>query len=76
MDTHIFRIARRLELIPAKCSDEQAHQLLAPLIPPQKHLSLHINLIHHGRNICHPRNPQCRRCCLLDYCSFGQQQEI
>lgn len=76
MDTHIFRIARRLELIPLKCSDEQAHQILAPLIPPHKHLSLHINLIRHGRSICHPREPQCNRCCLLDYCPFGQQQEI
>jgi endonuclease III len=76
MDTHIFRIARRLELLPAKGSDEQAHQLLAPLIPPRKHLSLHINLIHHGRRTCHPRNPACQRCCLLDYCPFGQQQEI
>ncbi|MBS1811882.1 MAG: endonuclease III [Acidobacteria bacterium] len=76
MDTHIFRIARRLEIIPQKCSDEQAHQLLAPLIPPHKHLSLHINLIHHGRRICHPRNPQCNRCCLLDYCPVGQQQEM
>lgn len=76
IDTHIFRIARRLELLPLKCSDEQAHQLLAPLIPPNKHLSLHINLIHHGRSICHPRNPQCHRCCLLDYCPFGQQQEM
>lgn len=75
LDTHIFRLARRLALLPNKCSDEQAHQLLAPLIPPHKHLSLHINLIRHGRAICHPRAPQCQRCCLLDYCSFGQQQE-
>lgn len=75
MDTHIFRIARRLELIPLKCTDEQAHQRLAPLIPPHKHLSLHINLIRHGRSICHPRDPQCHRCCLLDYCPVGQQQE-
>lgn len=76
MDTHIFRIARRLELLPLKGSDEQAHQLLAPLVPPGKHLSLHINLIRHGRAICHPRAPQCQRCCLLDYCPFGQQQEV
>lgn len=73
MDTHIFRILRRLELLPLTGSDEQAHQLLAPLIPPGKHLSLHINLIRHGRAICHPRAPQCERCCLLDYCPFGQQ---
>jgi endonuclease III len=33
IDTHIFRIARRLGLIPAKCSDEEAHRLMAELIP-------------------------------------------
>lgn len=76
MDTHIFRILRRLELLPQKCSDEQAHKIIAPLIPPPAHLSLHINLIHHGRKICHPRNPQCDRCCLIEYCHFGQQQDF
>lgn len=75
MDTHIFRILRRLELLPEKCSDTQAHALIEPLIPTGQQLSLHINLIHHGRQICHPRQPQCQRCCLLDYCSYGQQQE-
>ena len=75
MDTHIFRILRRLELLPEKCSDTQAHMLIEPLISSGQQLSLHINLIHHGRQICHPRQPQCRRCCLLEYCSYGQQQE-
>lgn len=76
MDTHIFRILRRLELLPEKCSDTQAHVLIEPLIPSGKQLSLHLNLILHGRQICHPRQPQCQRCCLLDYCSYGQQQEV
>jgi len=75
MDTHIFRIFRRLELLPPRCNDAQAHNLMEPLIPKNHHLSLHINLIHHGRQICHPQNPQCNRCCLLEYCSFGQSME-
>jgi endonuclease-3 len=75
MDTHIFRILRRMEVLPEKCSDAQAHDLIEPYIPTGKQLSLHINLIHHGRQICHPRNPNCQRCCLLEYCSFGQQRE-
>ena len=75
MDTHIFRILRRLELLPEKCSDTQAHALIEPLIPPGKCLSLHLNLIHHGRKICHPHNPECNRCCLLEFCPVGQQAE-
>lgn len=76
MDTHIIRILRRLDFVPIKCSDRAAHALMEPLIPKGKQLSLHLNLILHGRQICHPHQPQCQRCCLLEYCSYGQQQEL
>jgi endonuclease-3 len=72
MDTHIFRIARRLGLIPEKGSETQAHKLMEQLIPDGKHYSLHLNMILHGRRICHPRNPQCKQCCLIEYCQYGQ----
>lgn len=72
MDTHIFRIARRLGLIPEKGSDTQAHRLMEQYIPEGKHYALHINMILHGRRVCHPRNPQCERCCLVELCSYGQ----
>lgn len=73
MDTHILRICRRLGLIPARCSDTQAHQLMEPLIPQGKHFSLHINMIHHGRQVCAPRMPKCERCCLVEQCAYGRQ---
>lgn len=72
MDTHIFRITRRLGLIPEKGSDEQAHRLMEQLIPEDKHYSLHINMIRHGREICLPRNPKCAKCCLVEHCQYGQ----
>lgn len=75
MDTHIFRLLRRMELLPEKCNDTQAHAFIEAHVPAGQHLSLHINLIQHGRQICHPQNPKCNRCCLLEYCSFGQQRE-
>jgi len=70
IDTHIFRIARRLGLIPAKCSDEEAHRLMAELIPKQRYYEVHINLIRLGRQICRPRDPLCEQCCLVDYCGY------
>lgn len=72
MDTHIFRIARRLGLIPEKGSDTQAHRLMEQLIPDGKHYVLHINMILHGRRVCHPRNPRCEQCCLIEHCQYGQ----
>lgn len=72
MDTHIFRILRRVGLLPAKISDELAHRMIESLIPAQKHYPLHINLITLGRRICHPQNPKCGQCPLIEYCDFGR----
>lgn len=70
IDTHIFRIARRLGLIPGRCSDEEAHRLMGEMIPPKRYYEAHINLIRHGRRICRPRDPLCEQCCLVDYCEY------
>jgi endonuclease-3 len=70
IDTHIFRIARRLGLIPDKCSDEEAHRLMGEMIPRKRYFEVHINLIRHGRRICRPRDPLCEQCCLVDYCEY------
>jgi endonuclease-3 len=73
-DTHILRVTRRLGLIPQKCSDEQAHEMLENLIPPKKYYSTHINLIRLGRQICRPQHPKCLECPLLEYCEYGQKK--
>jgi endonuclease-3 len=74
IDTHIFRIARRLKLIPEKCSDQQAHNLMAEMIPEPRFYEVHINLIRHGRRVCRPSAPLCEQCCLIDYCAYYQQR--
>lgn len=70
IDTHIFRIARRLGLIPERCSDEEAHSRMGEMIPRKRYFETHINLIRHGRRVCRPRDPLCERCCLVDYCEY------
>ncbi len=74
MDTHILRITRRLGLVPAKCSDDQAHKIMESLTPSRKHYSLHVNLIRLGRKICRPANPKCDECSLIEHCDFGLSQ--
>lgn len=74
MDTHIFRIARRLGLIFERLSDQQAHVEMERLIPEKKHYSLHVNLIRHGRQICRPRDPKCSQCALIEHCEYGQSR--
>jgi endonuclease III len=70
IDTHIFRIARRLGLIPEKCSDAEAHRMMAAMLPEDRYYEIHVNLIRHGRKVCRPQEPDCEQCCLIDYCRY------
>jgi endonuclease-3 len=70
VDTHVHRVTRRLGLIPEKTSREHAHELLEQLVPPEIYYPFHINLIEHGRAVCHARAPECDRCVLQDHCMY------
>ena len=74
IDTHIFRVLRRMGILPEKITDAKAHQLLDELAPHGKFYSLHVNLIRLGRQICRPREPLCERCPLIEYCDYGQNK--
>jgi endonuclease-3 len=74
LDTHIFRVLRRVGLIPQRSSDARAHEIMNRLVPSGKHYSLHVNLIRHGRALCRPRDPICTRCPIVEYCDYGQTQ--
>lgn len=71
LDTHIFRVLRRVGLVPPKCSDARAHEILDEIVPDGKFYSLHVNLIRLGRKICRPRDPACERCPIVEYCDYG-----
>jgi endonuclease-3 len=68
VDTHIFRVAKRLGLIDSKVSIEKAPNLLQEQIPPSKVYQFHVHMIEHGRRICHARQPRCHRCILRGIC--------
>jgi endonuclease-3 len=68
IDTHIYRVLSRLDVIPAKMNVERAHEYVATVVPAEKSYPLHLNLIRHGREVCHPRRPECYRCVLIHLC--------
>jgi endonuclease-3 len=70
VDTHIHRVTQRLGLIPETTSREKAHDLLEDLAPAEIYYAFHLNLIQHGRTICHARTPECARCILQDHCTY------
>jgi endonuclease-3 len=70
VDTHIFRVTKRLGWIPPRASREQAHAILESLAPPEIYYPLHLNLIAHGREICQARRPRCEVCALRKICEY------
>jgi endonuclease-3 len=70
VDTHIYRVTGRLGLRSEGMTAEAAHQHLATIFPPESYAEVHLNLIRHGREICHARNPQCALCFLSDLCAY------
>jgi endonuclease-3 len=68
VDTHVYRVAGRLGLLASKATVEQAHRLLTELAGPRNVYPLHVNVVTHGRRVCHARRPECSRCPLADIC--------
>jgi endonuclease-3 len=70
VDTHVHRVARRLGLIAAKASAEQAHPALTALAGPgaEDVYAAHVDLVRHGRRVCRARRPACGQCPLAGLC--------
>ncbi len=71
IDTHVYRTSQRLGLIGPKVSIEQAHDIFARITPPEWVYPLHVNLIRHGRQVCHARRPDCLHCPLFIECKYA-----
>jgi len=69
VDTHVFRVTTRLGWLPDGSTPESAHEWLRGLVPAELHLRLHLNLVEHGRAICHARKPTCEACVLRRFCA-------
>lgn len=68
VDTHVFRVARRLGLIGERVTANRAHDVLESLVQPHDTYAFHVALIKHGRHTCTARNPHCGDCPLNDFC--------
>ncbi len=70
VDTHVWRVTKRLGLIGARVSADAAHTALARLIPPDWRYTMHVDLIRHGRTICLAQRPKCAICPLRAECNY------
>jgi endonuclease-3 len=67
VDTHVTRIARRLELTRAEDAPKIEQDLMA-IIPRERWTSFSHQVIWHGRKLCVARGPKCADCGLEKLC--------
>lgn len=67
VDTHVFRVANRLQLAVGKTPLEVETGLMKNILR-ENWSSAHHWLIWHGRTICRARQPLCGKCPLADLC--------
>jgi len=68
VDTHVHRVTRRIGLVPARATPDEAHERLMADIPSALIHEAHVNLITHGRRTCFARRPACERCPIRPRC--------
>ncbi len=75
VDTHIFRVSRRLGLVPESCTTpysverELVKHFPSDIIPRAHHW-----LLLHGRYVCQSRRPHCEKCGLREVCKLGRMK--
>ncbi len=76
VDTHVHRVAMRVGLIGSVTADA-AHDLLQEMFEHIEYTerasrvySFHVNMVTHGRQICHARGPECSICPINGLCAY------
>lgn len=71
VDTHVFRVSKRIGLVPALANTPVAvEKELIKNIPEELIHKAHHWLILHGRYICIARNPKCEECGVRSACRY------
>lgn len=73
VDTHIFRVTKRLGFIGPGQTREKAQEYLTAITPGHAIKEFHVHLILHGRQICTARNPKCPVCNLKRLCKYYRE---
>jgi len=71
VDTHVFRVSRKIGLSNGK-NELSVETDLLNVIPKKYIKYAHMWLILHGRYTCTAKNPNCKNCCINNYCNFYQ----
>ena len=70
VDTHILRISKRLNFAKKDDDPIDVERKLKKIIPEERWIKSHHQLIHFGRYFCTARNPRCAECKLKGTCNY------
>lgn len=70
VDTHIFRVTKRLGIIDKRLDINLAHETLSAIVPKDLIYEFHLGIIEHGRRTCKAPHPVCGICVLYELCRF------
>ena len=74
VDTHVFRVSKRIGLVPISAKTPLAvEKELIKNIPVEYIHKAHHWLILHGRYVCVARSPRCEICGLTSVCKYFQK---
>jgi endonuclease-3 len=68
VDTHVYRVSKRLGMAAEKSGHETVRAALQTLYDPKDYLFVHVLLILQGRRYCRARNPLCKECPISSLC--------
>ncbi len=71
VDTHVHRAVSRLGVVGTPKTPEETFDRLRDVAPADRALSLHVNLIRLGRELCRPRSSRCSECPLRGRCTHA-----
>ena len=75
VDTHVFRVSKRIGLVRNAKTPLAAELQLSRNIPAALMHEAHHWLILHGRYVCMARKPLCEECGLKDFCRFYSEKK-
>lgn len=71
VDTHVFRVAKRLGFATGK-TPEKVEEDLKKAFPSKDWYNLHHWLIYHGRRVCKAQRPLCSECKVRNFCPSAE----
>ncbi|MFC3931306.1 endonuclease III [Streptococcus dentapri] len=61
VDTHVERISKHHKIVKQSASPLEVEKRVMEVLPKEEWLSAHQAMILFGREVCHPKNPECTK---------------